>query len=774
MKRLLLFATAVVVAIGLAAPYLDLDVIRPKIEQALERGLGRRVEVRNVSFNLFTGPGFTLREVTIHEDPRAGIEPFAFVRVLKARVRLLSLFSRRLEFSSLLLGIDTTGNDTTINLVKTYAGPWNFQFLLGGAPAAAGAMPSIRMRDGRVNFKFGDTKSVFYFNHADFDVSPSDDGSVALDFSGAPSRTDRAAQNFGNFFVRGTFSTAAGSRPPKVDMRVELERSALDEVAHLIDRRGFGLHGVVALDAQLSGPTSQLEITGQFQVDDVHRWDLLPKRGGGWRIGYKGTLDLRGERLELESTSDTPNPQLALQFRAWDFLSKPHWDAAVDLKQIPLSTLVEVARHMGVALTDNLTAEGSVSGAVRYSDPEGLQGRVELQDASLTLPDSPDAQPLRAASAAVAIAGHSLSLENSTVRIGETDSADVAGSYTLGEQGGLDLTITTRSLSVADLRSFGLAAIPLLEQTPQGAWRGWARYRWTPGAPGEWLGDYELQNARIAVDGLADPVRIQSAAVTLNGARVAVSRLRAKVGAIAFTGDYRWEPTAVRPHKFHIEVPKADSAELERILAPVLVRERGFLARTLRLGSAPLPEWLKTRRADGTFSIRSLSVGDSEVHVGETRLLWDGAVMRLAHLGAQVDQASVSGELEVGLDGFSPHYRFEGKLQDFVYKGGKLDFEGSLDADGSGPEILATAHGEGRLHGGSIAFAPDADFRNVSACFEVLAGPRWKLSNVEVVQGAETYTGTGATQADGRLVLDILNRGRPIRYTSGGSGVTPQ
>jgi hypothetical protein len=113
-------------------------------------------------------------------------------------------------------------------------------------------------------------------------------------------------------------------------------------------------------------------------------------------------------------------------------------------------------------------------------------------------------------------------------------------------------------------------------------------------------------------------------------------------------------------------------------------------------------------------------------------------------------------------------------LQDFAYKGGKLDFEGSLDADGAGPEILATAHGEGRLHGRSIAFAPDADFRSVSACFEVLAGQRWKLSNLEVVQGAETYTGTGATQADGRLVLDIVNRGRQIRYTSGLSGTTPQ
>ena len=206
---------------------------------------------------------------------------------LDARVRLLSLFRHKLEFSSLRL------DDASINLVKTDAGPWNFQFLLSSAPASAGAMPAIKMRGGRVNFKFGDTKSVFYFSNADLDVAPSMDGSVELRFAGAPSRSDRPAQNFGNFFVRGAWSAQ------RVDMKVELEKSALEEVARLIDPRGFGLHGVIALDAQLSGIPSHLDVTGNIQVNDVHRWDLLPQSGGGCGSRYKGTLDLRGDRLEL-------------------------------------------------------------------------------------------------------------------------------------------------------------------------------------------------------------------------------------------------------------------------------------------------------------------------------------------------------------------------------------------------------------------------------------------------------------------------------------------
>src|SRR5262249_13214256 len=153
----------------------------------------------------------------------------------------------------------------TINLVKTDAGPWNFQFLLDSpAPNLAipniravpniRAMPNIRMRAGRVNFKFGDTKSVFYFSDADLNVEPQSDGSLELRFGGAPSRNDRSNQDFGRFFVRGT--TSPGNQ--KLDFQVELEKSALEETLRLVDPLGFGMHGTIALNAHLSGPPSHL------------------------------------------------------------------------------------------------------------------------------------------------------------------------------------------------------------------------------------------------------------------------------------------------------------------------------------------------------------------------------------------------------------------------------------------------------------------------------------------------------------------------------------
>ena len=45
------------------------------------------------------------------------------------------------------------------------------------------------------------------------------------------------------------------------------------------------------------------------------------------------------------------------------------------------------------------------------------------------------------------------------------------------------------------------------------------------------------------------------------------------------------------------------------------------------------------------------------------------------------------------------------------------------------------------------------------------AASRWKLSNVEVNQSGESLAGTGASQADGKLVLELVSRGKPLRYT---------
>jgi hypothetical protein len=92
--------------------------------------------------------------------------------------------------------------------------------------------------------------------------------------------------------------------------------------------------------------------------------------------------------------------------------------------------------------------------------------------------------------------------------------------------------------------------------------------------------------------------------------------------------------------------------------------------------------------------------------------------------------------------------------------------------------LLTSARAEGCMHARSIAFAPDLDFRAAKGCFEMTestAGMRWKLPAIEVTQGADVFYGTGASQADGRLVLDLTNRGsRQVHYLSAVPPASPQ
>jgi hypothetical protein len=223
-----------------------------------------------------------------------------------------------------------------------------------------------------------------------------------------------------------------------------------------------------------------------------------------------------------------------------------------------------------------------------------------------------------------------------------------------------------------------------------------------------------------------------------------------------------------------LTVPQADLEEVVRLLGPTLAREQGFFARTLRLAPSPAPEWLKARRADGTISIGNLTIADSGMRLDNARVLWDATKLRLAGVEARLsnsngDGAAVIGDAEISLDRSAPHLRFDGKLTDLPYKSGNLDFDGVLEADGLGAQILATLRGEGRLRGRSISFSPDVEFRSATACFSVsgsMNGLLWKLGEIEALQGGDVYTGSGVSQGDGKLVLDLNRGGRPMRLAA--------
>ena len=197
------------------------------------------VEIGGVRFRLLPTPAITISDVIISEDPQIGPEPTAYVKTLQATPRFTALFGGPLEFASVDL------EDASLNLTRVSTQGdnrpddfrWNFAALL--QPQMLAAFPSVHMRGGRINFKFGDAKSLFYLSNTDVDLWPP--GSAkdpwTLRVHAEPARTDRRARGFGSFVMRGQWRQTDGA----TTLDVKLEQSELGDMLTLFNGYESGL-----------------------------------------------------------------------------------------------------------------------------------------------------------------------------------------------------------------------------------------------------------------------------------------------------------------------------------------------------------------------------------------------------------------------------------------------------------------------------------------------------------------------------------------------------
>jgi hypothetical protein len=751
----------VALAAGLAAPYISADRYGERLRGSLERALGRRVEIGNVRFSLFKGPGFSLEGVTIHEDPAIGAEPIAYIPLdsgsLEIAPRLWSLLGGRFVIASIRM------NGAHINLAKSGPasewGRWNFASFVNRSVMSAA--PAIHVRNSRINFKFGDTKSIFYLMETDLDISPpaAAGGGWNVDLSANAARTDRPLQALGAFTLKGRWFVA----PERVDFNLDLARTGLDEITALMRGQAGGVHGTISAKLHLAGPIDKIGFSGRMNVEDVHRWDLLPpQQSQGWPLDLGGTLDLIGQRLELQSSSarNVPLP-LSVQFRATNYLTQPQWSLGVSWNQFPVGPLMDLARHMGAELPARLTAGGSMDGAVEYSPRESVRGRLSFHDASLAIPDSP---PVRFENAYLTVEGGHARLSPAVVRTSDGEQANLEGDYDMAAQS-LDLTVSANAMQVASLRAqAAAAAIPWLEQVRSGRWTGTLQYHLGGGEAG-WKGRLEVRDAEIPVPGFASPVRLTAARAQIDGARVTLDRLQGALGKLAFTGDYRYEPGAARPHRPRLRVTRMDAADLEAEAMPTL-RRSGLLASAL--GGSAAPAWLKERVADGTVEIDEFSLAGTSLGKVKARLVWDGTRMELQGLQAGLAGAAVTGTLSVNLRGARPSYRFAGKVKGLIWQEGKTDVEGTVETAGFGAALLANITSEGVFTASGVDFGPASPFRAAGGNYSLewwQGLPRLRLTALTLRTADGAFTGRGATQDDGRIVILLSDGTREMRLT---------
>ncbi|HYK18907.1 MAG TPA: AsmA family protein [Bryobacteraceae bacterium] len=767
LRRLVLVILCIVLIAGAIAPRLSTERIRPRIQSALEAALNRPVQIGAVHLNLFRGPGFTVERVVIADDPSAGIEPFAYVESMRARVRLTSLLAGKLAFSSLYL------DAPSMNLVRTAAGGWNVQALLDRPAVAqpvASAIPDIQISGGRLNFKFGDTKSVFHIRDADLEIFPNEHGDLVIRFAGVPARTDRGSQTFGQVSARGLLH-ANGTGPEQLTMGLHLEHTAISEMVHLFDTRDLGVHGYAIAEAQLAGPLDKIGITGSLNINDIHRWDLMPPHGEGWTLRYNGSLDLHNHRLNLETVADPAQQHadaVALRFALADYLSKPAWNASIQFRELPAASLLETARHMGAPLAPGVQVEGEVNGGIAYSNQTGLGGELTLDSASVKFPQAAVAS---FDSARMKFTSNEVELDPVNVQLDNGQSAEIRGQFAF-DSSHTSFRINTAQLTIAEVegdakRMIEAPPIPMLEHLRQGTWKGWIAFDRRDDHPAIWSGVYDLQDTVLDIPGLASPVRFAAASVEMKQGQIQISRMRARAGSLRLEGDYHYDPEAPVPHRLHLRIPEVKLAELELLMLPTLRRSEGFLARTFGR-NPPLPKWLAERSVDASVQVASLLNGDSQLGEFRVHIVWAGPKVTLSGIDLRLDSMHAEGDMTVSLAKLLPSYRITGNIENLEYRNGQLDVEGALETSGLGDSLLMNVQSDGTFDGREIALSTDAQVHEISGTYRIAPAsgiPRLSLSNLQVAMGPDNLVGQGSSSADGRIILELMSGRKPVRLT---------
>jgi hypothetical protein len=304
-----------------------------------------------------------------------------------------------------------------------------------------------------------------------------------------------------------------------------------------------------------------------------------------------------------------------------------------------------------------------------------------------------------------------------------------------------------------------LAAVPWLEQVRTGQWTGDLHYHRDALTHG-WTGRLQLTDAQIDLPGLADPVQIASAHAQIDGARVMIDRIEASAGKIAFTGDYRYEPAVARPHKLRLHAAEVDASDLEAELMPTLRRSNNLLLNAL--GRALVTDWLKQRQVDGTLQIDTLLLADARLSNVSARLLWEVTRIQFDALQARMEGGAVTGKLDVNLRGARPSYRLTAKVKGATWQSGKVDAEGTIETFGTGTQLLTNLTSDGTFSGANLDLGT---FTGTYSLAWWQTYPRLRLTSLNLRTEDETYTGRGASQPDGRLVILLTNGSKEMRMS---------
>jgi AsmA family len=403
LRRLLYlaFALLAVLLLILLPPYISVNRYQHRIATSIGDSLGRPVHLDRVSLNLLPLPGFTLENFVVDEDPAFGFEPVIRANSVRATLRLSSLWSRRVEFSTISF------TEPSVNLVHLSNGKWNLESILlhaahiDAAPTAqktsgtAPRFPYIEATGARLNLKLDHEKSPISLTDADFALWLPDPQQWHLRLSARPARTDTDVSDTGLFELEGTLGRAASLAQVPINLRGTWRNAPLGGASRFLLGRDAGLRGNMDLTANAQGTVSNSQIQGRLRLTDARRADFVPAQPMDIDLQCLGTATsdfhaFEDLRCSWPPAGSSDAPIIALTGTLPDLHNPKSSSLQIGTPGLPAATLLDWLHVASSRVPADITAAGALTGNLAYAhSPSGTlpwHGDLLLTNASLINP----------------------------------------------------------------------------------------------------------------------------------------------------------------------------------------------------------------------------------------------------------------------------------------------------------------------------------------------------------------------------------------------------
>lgn len=599
MRKLGIAVAIIVVLLAAAAlivPHLiDINQYHGQIQAQLEKRLGRKVSLGNMSLSLFP-PSFEVENTTIAEDPRfASGRPFATTDKLSVSVKLWPLLRKEVDVNSLELV------HPHIELVRNAQGVWNFATLgqegkpTPGQPAPAPqpaqaptpttttgpankqpagqlTLASLSINDGQVAITdLQKHQSRAVYDHIDLnlrDFAPDQQFSVKLT-AHLPGEGKQAISLEGK---GGPIKEADLLNTP-FDGNLRLEQVSTGAAQKFLNSQSLnGIDAVITGDAKVSNSGGKLASNGTIRVENARIHNL--NVGYPIALDYDVADDLTSDVIQIHKGNlklgSTP---ISL---AGTINSRPT-PAQIDLKltaaNASIAEAARLASAFGVAFGKDVDVKGQINADIQARgamDKPVLNGQLSARNLDISGKEVP--QPVK-------VNDITLTLTPDTVRSNEfaatTGSTTVNVSFALAQYSAPNSTISA-SLRAPNARlgeiiniakAAGVSAVDgmsgdgilSLDVRAQGPAKNMSALNFD--------GSGKISNATLKMPSLTKPLQVRNSDIRFSQNSASLQNISITLGQTNAGGTLTLKNFDAPQVQFALNADKVNVAELQQIFA---------------------------------------------------------------------------------------------------------------------------------------------------------------------------------------------------------------